>query len=309
MHPNQPARLQRSSLTVPLSSEKFIAKAHLRGADNITLDLEDGVADNAKEAARLRLPAAVKSASRGGASIRVRMNRSLGLLARDIEASVIAGVDSLGIAKVESAGHVRMVAQYVGELEKARGLPVGGIELSASIETPQALARVHEIANADPRLVSIGLGSLDFAAACGFAPTFETLLAPKQLVLYAARAAGISSGGYVGGIADYTDLDALRQLIRRSKVHGFHGGGAIHPDQVRVLNEEYGPSAAEVADARAILEMAEKEFAQGRGAFSFKGKMIDKPVVEAARETVAMADAIEAHEARARHLLAAAQPE
>jgi citrate lyase subunit beta/citryl-CoA lyase len=239
----------------------------------------------------------------------VRLNRSLGLLVRDLEAAVIAGVDGLGIAKVESAGHVRMVSEYVGELERARGLPVGGIQLSAAIETPQALARVHEIASADPRLTSIGLGSLDFAAACGFVPSFETLLAPKQLVLYAAMAAGISSGGYVGGIADYTDLEALRQLIRRSKPYGFHGGGAIHPDQVRVLNEEYGPSAEEIADARAVLAMAETEFARGRGAFAFKGKMIDKPVVDAARRTAAMADAIVAHEEHRRQLLANVQTE
>jgi citrate lyase subunit beta/citryl-CoA lyase len=306
MDSNQPPRLQRSSLTVPLSNEKFLAKAHLRDADNITLDLEDGVAANAKEAARARLPVAVKSATRGGATIKVRLNSSLGLLVRDIEAAVIPGVDSLGIAKVESAGHVRLVSGYVAELELARGLPVGGIKLSAAIETPQALSRVQEIASADPRLVSIGLGSLDFAAACGFVPSFETLLAPKQLVLYAAKAAGIESGGYVGGIADYTDLEGLRQLIRRSKAHGFHGGGAIHPDQVKVLNEEFGPGAAEIEDARGIIEMAEREFSGGRGAFSFKGKMIDKPVVDAAREVVAMADAIAAHEQRRRRLLAAA---
>ena len=304
MTPAKPPRLQRSSLTVPLSSEKFIAKAHLRGADNITLDLEDGVAGNAKEAARLRLPDAVKSAARGGATIKVRLNRPLGLLVRDIEAAVIPGVDSLGIAKVESAGHVRMVSEFVGELEQARGLPAGGIKLSASIETPQALSRVHEIASADPRLTSIGLGSLDFASACGFAPSFETLLAPKQMVLYAAKAAGIDSGGYVGGIADYTDLDALRSLIRRSKAYGFHGGGAIHPDQVRVLNEEYGPSVAQVADARTIIAMAEEAFASGRGAFAFKGKMIDKPVVDAAQRVVAMADAIHTHQERQHRLLA-----
>ncbi len=303
----QPLRLHRSSLTVPLSNEKFIAKAHLRGADNITLDLEDGVAGNAKEAARLNLADAVRSARRGGATIKIRLNRPLGMLVRDLEAAVIAGVDSLGIAKVESAGHVRIVSGYIAELEQERGLPAGAIALSASVETPQALSRVHEIASADPRLVSIGLGSLDFASACGFVPSFETLLAPKQLVMYAARAAGIESGGYVGGIADYTDLEALRQLIRRSKAHGFHGGGAIHPDQVRVLNEEYGPSVVEVTDAREIIAMAYQAFAQGRGAFAFKGKMIDKPVVDAARKVLAMAEAIDAQEERQRALLAQLQ--
>jgi citrate lyase subunit beta / citryl-CoA lyase len=298
-------RLQRSSLTVPLSSEKFLARAHLRGADCITLDLEDGVALNAKEAARLRLPQAVRSAAQGGAMIKVRLNRPLGLLVRDLEAAVIPGVHGLGIAKVDSAGHVRLVSEYVSELERARGLSLGGIRLSASIETPLALSRVHEIASADPRLTSIGLGSLDFAAACGFEPSFETLLAPKQLVLYAAKAAGIDSGGIVGGIANHTDLESFRQIVRRSKAQGFHGGGAIHPAQVQVLNEEFAPNAAEAADARAIVELAEREFALGRGAFSFKGKMVDKPVVDAAHQVLAMLVLIEAHEERRRRLLSA----
>jgi citrate lyase subunit beta / citryl-CoA lyase len=296
-------QLQRSSLTVPVSNDRFVEKAHLRGADAITLDLEDGVAENAKAAARERLAHAVALVSRGGAVVKVRLNRPLGHLVRDLEAAVIAGVDALGIAKVESAGHVRMVSEYVGELERARGLPAGGIALSASIETPQALARVDEIAGADPRLKSIGLGSLDFAAACGFEPSFETLLQPKRIVQFAARAAGIESGGYVGSIADYTDLEAFRANIRRSKAWGFHGGGAIHPAQVAVLNEEYGPAPAEVDDARAIVELAEREFAAGRGAFPFKGRMVDKPVVDAARRTLDLAAAIAAHEESRRRLL------
>ena len=40
----------RSLLYVPASSERFIAKAHERGADAIILDLEDGVAPGEKGA-------------------------------------------------------------------------------------------------------------------------------------------------------------------------------------------------------------------------------------------------------------------
>ncbi len=298
-------RLWRSALTVPLSSEKFIAKAHTRGADMVTLDLEDGVAPGAKAAARERLPDAVRQVGRGGALVRIRLNRPLGLLVRDLEAAVIPGVDCLGIAKVESAGHVRLVSQYVAELEQERGLPVGGIAFTASVETPEALRHVHEIAASDRRLKWIGLGSIDFAAACGFAPSFESLLAPKQAVLFAARAAGIDSGGYIGSIADFTDLEGMRQTIRRSKALGFNGGNAIHPSQIQVLNEEYGPSSEEVDEARELVARAEQAFAAGTGAFSHRGTMVDKPVVDAARQVVAAADRIAAHEARQRRLLAA----
>ena len=45
----------RSMLYVPASSERFVAKAHERGADAIILDLEDGVAPSEKTKARASL--------------------------------------------------------------------------------------------------------------------------------------------------------------------------------------------------------------------------------------------------------------
>ncbi|MFT4507358.1 HpcH/HpaI aldolase/citrate lyase family protein [Caballeronia sp. 15711] len=296
-------RLNRSSLIVPLSNRKFIEKAHLRGADSITLDLEDGVASNAKADARAALADAIPMVSRGGAWIKVRVNRRLDLLVEDLRAAVIEGVACIGIAKTDSAGHVRLVAELIGELERERGLPIGAIRLAASIETPQALQRAHEIATADMRLMSIGLGSLDLAAACGFEAVPETLLYPKQMVFYAAKAAGLECGGFIGSIADYTDLDGMREVIRESKKFGFRGGGAIHPNQVKVLNEEYGPSREQIDNARTIIDLAEAAFAEGKGAFAYKGKMVDKPVIDAARETLTLAATIAEHEAKVQQLL------
>jgi citrate lyase subunit beta/citryl-CoA lyase len=296
--------LNRSSLIVPLSSERFLSKAHLRGADSIILDLEDGVAPNAKDRARARLASAIKEVSRGGATVRVRLNQPIELAVRDIEAAVIPGVYSLGIAKVDSAGHVRLIADLIERLEEQRRLPVGGIALTASIETPAAFTRLNEIASAHPRLVSIGLGSEDIAAACGFEPTFESLLMMKQMILVAAKAAGISSGGYIGSIANYTDIEAMRTTIRRSKKLGFRGGGAIHPAQVKILNEEFSPTAEEIAHAHKVVAAAEVAFAEGRGAFPIDGKMVDKPIIDRARETLAIAAAVQAHDQRLHALLA-----
>jgi citrate lyase subunit beta/citryl-CoA lyase len=301
-----PITLSRSTLIVPLSNETFIAHAHLRGADTILLDLEDGVAPSAKEAARKRLPSAAASVSQAGAHVNVRVNRPLGLMVRDLEAAVIPGISTISLAKVEGPGHVRLVSEFIGELEQQRGLPPGGIRLSATIETPQALLQAADIARADPRLSAIGLGGLDLAAACGFEPTPDVLLGPMQTLLFAAKAAGISAGGYLGSIADYRDLEGMRRLLRRSRSLGFHGGAAIHPSQVAVLNEEFAPTAQEIDDARAIVALAADHFAKGTGAFSYRGRMIDKPVVIAAETTLALADAIAESEVRTRRLLDAA---
>lgn len=295
--------LDRSTLIVPLSSERFIAKAHLRGADSIMLDLEDGVAHNAKSAARERLACAVTEVSRGGARVKVRINRPLDMVVRDIEAAVIPGVSVLHIAKVESPSHVHLLAELVAKLEAERGLPAMSVTLAASLEAPGAFKQVYEIAAAHPRLTTIGLGPEDFSAECGFEPTPEALFYPKQVTLFAAKAAGIMASGYMGSIADFTDLEAFRAVIRRSRKLGYRGGACIHPDQVPILNEEFAPSAQEVTDARAIVDEAEAQFAKGVGAFPYKGKMIDMPVVNRAREIVQVAAAVAAHTARTRALL------
>lgn len=294
METHRPPILRRSSLTVPASSERFIAKAHLRGADAITLDLEDGVAPLEKHAARENLAQSVASVGRGGADVGVRINRPLDMAVRDIEAAVIPGVSYIAIAKVDGAEHIRLLGELVSELETARGLPYGSIRFTAAIETPQALARAHEIAAADPRLGAIALGAEDFAAACGMQPTAEALFLPKQMVALAARAVGIQAFGFIGTVADYKDLDGLRSAVRRSRDLGFRGGSAIHPDQIPILNEGFGPSPQEIDKAHRLIEASRQAEEKGHGAFSFEGRMVDRPIVIRARETIALAAAIDA---------------
>ena len=64
----------RSLLYVPADSERFVAKAHERGADAIVLDLEDAVAPSEKLKARTGLAASVPAVARNGAQVFVRIN-------------------------------------------------------------------------------------------------------------------------------------------------------------------------------------------------------------------------------------------
>ena len=92
----------RSLLYVPVSSERFLAKAHERGADAIILDLEDAVAPARKDAARARLSEAVAMARRGGATIFVRINSEPARIRLDAEAACRAGAFGLLVPKTES---------------------------------------------------------------------------------------------------------------------------------------------------------------------------------------------------------------
>jgi citrate lyase subunit beta/citryl-CoA lyase len=290
----------RSLLFVPVTARRFVDGAAHRGADAIILDLEDSVAGSEKPRARDLVAEAAEIVSRGGADVVVRINRPWRLAVRDIEAVVGPRVQALALPKVESAEHVRAIAEIVDELEAERGLASGTIRLVAMVETAAALFRIAEIARADPRLVGLNLGAEDFALSAGMLPEAEGLLMPKQLCVFAARAAGILPLGFIGTVAEFRDLDGFRATIRRSRRLGFAGASVIHPSQIAILNDEFRPSPGEVEHARRVLAAYDEALAKGVGAVTVDGRMIEVPVVERARLLVEREAAIAAREAKMR---------
>ena len=288
----------RSALYVPANVPRFIDGAHRRGADAIIVDLEDSVPIAERPAARRDLIATAENVARGGADVIVRINRPWRQAMLDLEAAISPRVTALAVTKVDSADHIRLVSEVVGELEAERGMTVGSTKFTAMIETADAWFHMPEIAKADPRIVALALGGEDFALSVGMLPTAEGLFMPKQQLAIAARAAGILPLGFIGTVADYKDLDAFRETIRRSRRLGFRGASVIHPAQVPVLNEEFAPSADEVASARKIVAAYEEAVAAGRGSISVDGKMVDVPVVLRAQEVLAIHDAIRERERR-----------
>jgi len=288
----------RSALYVPANVPRFIDGAHRRGADAIIVDLEDSVPIAERPAARRDLIATAENVARGGADVIVRINRPWRQAMLDLEAAISPRVTALAVTKVDSADHIRLVSEVVGELEAERGMTVGSTKFTAMIETADAWFHMPEIAKADSRIVALTLGGEDFALSVGMLPTAEGLFMPKQQLAIAARAAGILPLGFIGTVADYKDLDAFRETIRRSRRLGFRGASVIHPAQVPILNEEFAPSADEVASARKIVAAYEEAVAAGRGSISVDGKMVDVPVVLRAQEVLAIHDAIRERERR-----------
>jgi citrate lyase subunit beta/citryl-CoA lyase len=291
MRPTPP--VWRSILYVPGNVPKFIDKAHGRGADCVLVDLEDSVQPAQKPEARAMLPETVKKVARGGADVAVRINRPMRLAVQDIEAAVRPGLSALFITKTESVQHLRLLDEVVTELEKARGLPVGGIGFGAMIEHPRALSQIHAIAEHGPRVISMMLGGEDFALETGSVPGDETLELPKRLVAFAAQAHGVNMFGILGTVADYSDPEAYRKSAERARRFGFSGGTCIHPGLVAALNEAFTPKPDEVAYARKLIEADKQAQAEGRGSFSVDGKMIDIPVIDRARKLLARHEAIE----------------
>src|SRR5437763_10223891 len=288
----------RSALYVPSNVPKFIDGAHKRGADAILLDLEDSVPVAERPAARRDLQASAENVARGGSDVIVRINRPWRQTMLDLEAAIAPRVKALAVTKVDSADHIRLIAEVVSELEAERGMAVGATQFIAMIETPAAWFKMAEIAKADRRIVALTLGGEDFALTMGMLPSAEALFMPKQQLAIAARAAGILPLGFIGTVADYKDLDAFRAPVRRSRKLGFRGALVIHPAPIPLLSEEYAPSADDVASARKIVAAYDQAVAAGRGSISVDGKMVDVPVVLRAQETLAIYDAIKEREER-----------
>jgi citrate lyase subunit beta/citryl-CoA lyase len=216
----------------------------------------------------------------------------------DLEAAIMPQVAALAVTKADSADHVRMVAEVVSELEAERSMAAGATKFLVMIETADAWFQMRDIAKASERIVALTLGGEDFALSVGMVPNAEGLLMPKQQLAIAARAAGVLPLGFIGTVADYKDLDAFRETVRRSRRLGFRGASVIHPAQIPILNEEFAPSADEVSSARKIVAAYDEAVAAGRGSISVDDKMIDVPVVLRAQEMLAIHEAIRQRQQR-----------
>jgi citrate lyase subunit beta/citryl-CoA lyase len=288
----------RSLMYVPVNVDKYVDKAHTRGADVIQLDVEDSVPPSEKDKARTLVEAAAKKVRRGGADVVVRINRPLSLAVRDLEHSICPDVDAIACTKVDSASHVRLLDELVTELEEKRGMPVGHTKFIAMVETADAFFRIHEIVRASPRIVATCIGGEDFALDNNMQPTGEALFYPKQHMIFAANSAGIMPIGFVDSVAGFGDWDKFRQMVRRSRDFGFMGAGCIHPGQVTIVNEEYTPTRDEVEYARKIIKLDQEAAASGRGSWSLDGKMIDIPIIVRAQKLIRRFEAIKAREAK-----------
>ncbi|HAT34387.1 MAG TPA: CoA ester lyase [Rhodospirillaceae bacterium] len=282
----------RSMMFVPVNVDKYVEKAHTRGPDAMILDLEDSIAASEKATARTLVTDAAKVVSQKGADVFVRINSPLRLGIPDLEAVIGPGIRGITLPKCDGPGHVRLIAEAISELEAERGVEVGSTIMSVRVETAEAYFKMAEIAKAHPRIACFGLGSEDFTLSIGVEPSTETLLFPKQQSIIAARAAGVLPMGLVSSGADYTGLDEMREVVKKSRRFGFAGSSCIHPAVVPILNEEFTPPEEEVENARKIIDAFDEAVKAGRASLEVDGKMVDYPIVYRAENLIKIADNI-----------------
>lgn len=278
----------RSLLYVPGSSDKFLSKAHERGADAVIIDLEDAVAPNAKAQARERLSHWVPKVGEGGAKVFVRINAEPELIVPDATAACRAGAYGLYVPKVGSPNILEQLDAALTpiEAEMAREATV----LVPLIEDPAAIFEARSIARAG-RVLALSAGGEDLATAMGAQPTPEVLRLPKLMIHMAAKAERVLSFGLMRTVADYSDSDSMRAAAREAREFGFDGASCIHPSVVSILNEAFSPSAKEIEWAHKVVAADAEASASGIGAFTLEGRFVDAPIVERARATLARFEA------------------
>lgn len=266
----------RSLLYVPASEERFIAKAHTRGADAIILDLEDSVAPDAKDAARAALSASIASVGQSGATVFVRINAGPDTTRKDAKAAVLGGAFGLLVPKASG----KSVSDLNAFLDNTDAKPgISQMQLIPLVEDAAALLDALELA-AQPRVMALMLGGEDFATSLGATPDPDVLRPPKLMVHFSAKARGLLSFGMFRSVTDYTDTDAIVDAAREAKRFGFDGATCVHPSSVDILNTAFAPTPQEVAWATRVLAQAR---VSGKGAFSFEGRLVDAPVLDRAR--------------------------
>jgi len=296
-----PARLNRSELAVPGSNPRFIEKALVSAADVIFLDLEDAVAPDDKAMARKNIVEALNDLDWSAKTVAVRIN---GLDTHYCYRDVVDVVEQAGehldlimIPKVGAAADVYAIDMMVTQICEAKGIK-RRIGFEMIIETALGLQNMAEIAAASSRNESLHFGVADYAASTkarttgigGPNPDYHVLTDadaegnreihwgdvwhyPIHKMVVCARANGLRP--IDGPFGDIRDPDGYAAQAKRAAVLGCEGKWAIHPSQIDIANEIFSPSKEEVAKAKAILKAMKQAHAEGKGAVTLDGRLID----------------------------------
>jgi malyl-CoA/(S)-citramalyl-CoA lyase len=313
-------RLHRSELCVPGANVRMIEKAPRLGADVVMLDLEDAVAPDDKPQARENVIAALRELDWSGCSVSLRINGlDTHYCYRDIVDVVEqsgAWLDTLLVPKASCAGDIHLVATLLSQIEDAIGLD-RQIGISALIETAPGMLNVEEIAAACPeRMEALIFGVADYAASMqshttsigGSERGYSVLTdadddGSREIhwgdqwhyalarIAVACRANGLRPVD--GPFGDFNDAEGYLTAARRAAVLGFEGKWAIHPNQIPLAHDVFSPDERLITRTRRIVAAMKEAAADGKGAVSLDGRLIDAASLRMAEHLLAKIALIE----------------
>lgn len=290
--------MMRSLLFVPADDARKLDKAMASGADAVIVDLEDSISAQGKADARVSAAAFIGNAGKATHRPRllVRINGlATGLADADLDAVVPARPDAIMLPKAEGGADIVRADAKLAAREAIAGLSDGCIKIVAiATETATALFLAGTYGGASARLEGLTWGGEDLSAELGAETNRDSngdFLDPyrlaRALCLAGAAAARVQAIDTV--TVDFRNVAALRRESEEARRDGFTGKMAIHPAQVPIINEVFTPSAAAVAQARAVIAAFEAQ--PNKGTVGIDGLMYDRPHLDRARQLLARAEA------------------
>ena len=285
-------RLRRTMMFVNAQKPTLLKDPWIYGEDCVILDLEDGVAEGQKDAARFTLFHTLREMDYRDCERIVRINGlDTPYWKEDIRCAVAGGCDAIRIPKTESAEEVCTVEKEIERAEKEFGREPGSVLIMAAVESARGVVKALEICEASRRLFGIALSGGDYTRDLHthITGTGVELQGARENLVIAARAAGVQCFDTV-----YTDLDNQEGFQKETQtIHlmGFDGKSIIHPGQIRLVHEIFTPTEKEIVFAEKVVEEIEEKRAQGIGVFTVDGKMIDIAFYDGAKRVLKLAKA------------------
>jgi len=263
---------RRSLLFTPANRPALFAKALQSGADMVCVDLEDAVAADQKASSRAEAFAFLAAGDTGFPERSVRINSPQTDAGQaDLQALRESGLQrgTLLVPKVDSAEEV---SQLIADLAQISI----NLRLAVLIESAIGIENIYAIVKAAPRLDFVMFGGVDLAAELGTRVAPEPLAYARSRLVYAARHAKIDVLDMP--CLDFRNLDGVKQEAELARLLGFTGKAVIHPANVATINSAFTPTAAEMEEARRIVEAYQNSTT---GVAVVDGKVVEKPVVRA----------------------------
>jgi len=295
--------LLRSWMFVPGDRQKMIDKAVALPVDAILLDIEDGVAPAAKETARKQI-----AESLDRIAVEKKENPSYRTPARyvrinavghermnaDVEYVIRPALEGLAVPKVETPDQVNVVEKILDEREPKMGMVRGSVRLLLALESPRGLFNAYAIATSSPRVIGLMFGAEDFSRELSLPLRREgeavDLIYARSAMVTAAAAAHVQA---VDGVwPNFQDMEGLKKFALQSRRLGFSGMSLIHPAQIDEVNAAFTPTSEEVDYCRRVVQAFDDARARGEGAIAFGGQLLDMPIVDRARQTIALAESL-----------------
>ena len=287
----------RSFLFAPGNHPRKVEKVFDAGSDAVILDLEDAVANVEKVATRDVIVEALQRPRRNLGYVRVNSFETEFCFG-DIDAIVGPGLDGIVLPMVENPAQLIAVDWMVANLERARGLEVGAIDIMPILETGKGIAALPDIAGCGSRVKRMAFGAGDYTYDMNMDWTLDevNLDDARSRRVRASRAADLEPPVDTVWI-HIKDLDGIRASSERAKQMGFQGKMCIYPPQVAIVNEVYSPTAAEIEHAEKVVAAFDEAEKAGSSSIQLDGYFIDYPIVYKAQRILDAARAIRAQEA------------